>query len=108
MSNAATFPARRAAVGPEDHEIHYLNRRGCRVWEIPLAGTTIKRRSALLPAIPARGTEPLRLGYEAAYQLAQRLNAHLAAVRLPGKCFAVWVGGPGRIDVMAGCREVYG
>jgi len=73
------------------------------VWEIPLAGTTIARRSALLPAL--RGLEPLRLPYDEAQATREAMNRHLDALGMPGRVFTV-IDLP-CVDVMAGCREVY-
>lgn len=66
------------------YRLDYLNRRGSRIWVIPLAGTTITRDSALLPAVKRLGREPLMLEYGAAIALADRLNGHLAIMGMPG------------------------
>lgn len=87
---------------PALYRIHYLNRRGTRVWDIPLAGTTITRRSLLIPA--TMGREALLFDYHDAMTLVDRLNHNLPLVGLPGKCFAVM--NLPRVNVMAGCQEI--
>ena len=74
------------------YQIHYLNRRDAHVWDIPLAGITVSRPSLLVPAVAARGLVPLRLDEDKARSLAQKLNDRIAFRKMPGKCFAVWVG----------------
>ncbi len=81
--------SRRVGEGPRmTYGIDYLNRRGARVWVIPLAGTTICRPSMLVPA--NHGRERLVTDYAGATGLCDRLNHNLRLLGMPGRCFPVF------------------
>jgi hypothetical protein len=69
------------------YHVHFLNRRGSRVWQIPLAGTTIARRSMLVPA--TRGRPILETDYHGAIALCEALNNNMRLVGLPGRVFPI-------------------
>jgi hypothetical protein len=69
------------------YELHFIRVRDRRVWRLPLAGTTIARRSALLPANSQRPA--LQLDYADAVSTCYRLNAHMRCIGLPGCIFPV-------------------
>lgn len=69
------------------YHVHFLNRRGSRVWQIPLAGTTIARRSLLVPA--TMGRTVLETDYFGAIALCEALNHNMRLIGLPGIVFPV-------------------
>lgn len=65
------------------YQIHYLNRRNGRVWQIPteLVGNRLRATRQAQPR-----------DYETAQEIADKMNQILALRGTAGKCFAVYFG----------------